>query len=295
MRNIILLSAIILLFSSCSENATQAQSISEKYDLQPYLLKLDSLGNDVGNDTLLLQIGRYNNYYGKNKRGNALIEFALSKRDTITDEDYHDWSVQNTKNGNYAIAIDKLEKAMEINPRECSAYYGWLLLYYYRDYEKALMVIEQCDAYTPNFSDAPMGEDVHYLKGLCHMQLNRYQKAIDEFDIYINNLATTHGEDFVDVYTFVQRGRCLSELGRFEEAVLSFKKAIKYFEKCSEAYYYMGLTQLKLNKKDNACSSFHLALDLINKGNKSSDNYVEYFHEIYPLQIEAVIEKTCSE
>ncbi|MBL4594498.1 MAG: tetratricopeptide repeat protein [Flavobacteriales bacterium] len=293
MRYFILFSVIILLFSSCAENETQAQSIAEKYDISPYLTGLDSMGYDIANDTLLFQIGYQNNYYGKFERGNALIEYALSKRDTITEDDYHGWSVLNSKNGNYAIAIDKLEKMMKLNPEEGSAYYGWLLLYYYRDYEKALPILEQYDALTPDFSDAPMGEDIHYLKGLCHMQLGRYQKAIDEFDTYINNLATTHGEDFVDVYTFVQKGRCLTKLGRFEEAIPSYKKAIKYYEKCSEAYYFMGLTQLEMKDNDKACSNFNIALDLINKGNKSSDNYLEYFHEIYPQQIEISISESC--
>jgi tetratricopeptide (TPR) repeat protein len=293
MRNIILFLAIILFFISCSSDKVITQQNEKEYDLSTYLHKLDSVGVDIKNDTLLFAVGNQNLYYGKNERGNALINYALSKRDSITDEDYHDWSVQNTKNGNYAIAIDKLEKAMELNPQKISRYYGWVLLYYYHDYKKALAILEQYDAYTPNFSDAPMGEDIHYLKGLCQMQMQYYQEAVDEFDIYINNLATTHGEDFVDVYTFVQKGRCLTYLGKFDEAINSYKKAIQYYEKCTEAYYFMGLTQLEMNKKDSACNNFNTALGMIKKGYKSSDTYVEYFHEIYPQQIEKSIKESC--
>ncbi len=293
MKHIILILTISILFSGCTHNKALAQSNEKKYDLTSYLHKLDSLGLDINNDTLLFQVGYQIIYFGKNDKGNALIEYALSKRDTITDEDYHEWSVQNTKNGNYAIAIDKLEKAMQINPKEVSAYYGWVLLYYYRDYTKALAILEQCDAYTPNFSDAPMGEDIHYLKGLCHMQLQHYQKAVIEFNIYIHNLATTHGEDFVDVYTFVQKGRCLTELGQLKEAINSYKKAIKYYENCTEAYYFMGLAQLEMDKKDSACCNFNTALEMIKKGQKSSDTYVEYFHEIYLQQIEKSIIENC--
>ncbi|MBL4668103.1 MAG: hypothetical protein JKY30_02420 [Flavobacteriales bacterium] len=210
-----LLFTITLLFLFLSFFAQNKNQISKKkssFDLEPYLFKLDSLGVNLNNDTLLLSIGYQNIYYGKNDRGNALMTYALSKRKEVSAEDYHSLSVQNTKNGNYSIAIAALEKAMELDPKEISPYYGWVLLYYYRDYEKSLKILEQYDAYTPNFSDAPMGEDIHYLKGLAHMQLEHYQIAIDEFNIYITNLASTHGEDFVDVYTFVQKGRCLSKL-----------------------------------------------------------------------------------
>lgn len=294
MKRIFLLVCISLFFNACTSDKIIAQEREQSYDVHPYLAKLDSVGVDITNDTLLFGIGYQLIYYGKNDKGNALIEYALSKRDTITDEDYHGWSVQNTKNGNYAIAIDKLEKTIQLNPKEGSAYYGWVLLYYYRDYEKALKILEQHDAYTPNFSDAPMGEDIHYLKGLCQMQMQDYKKAIEEFNIYINNLATTHGEDFVDVYTFVQKGRCLTQLRKFDEAILAYKKAIKYYKNCTEAYYFMGVTQLKMNKKDSACDNFNIALNLIKKGYKSADTYVEYFHEIYPQQIENNIIESCS-
>ena len=265
MRYFFLLPILTVFLNSCSEQESKAQNIQQEYDIQPFLVELDSLGYDIENDTLLFSIGRQNNYYGRDDKGNALIKYALSKRENITAEDYHEWSVQNTKNGNYAIAIDKLEKAMELNPKEVSPYYGWVLLYYYRDYKKALTVLEQCDAFTPNFSDAPMGEDIHYLKGLCYMQMNNYQKANAEFDNYINNLTSTHGEDFVDVYTFVQKGRCLTELKHFEEAIESYNKAIKHYKNCTEAYYFKGLTQLKNNQKELACKNFNIALDLIQK------------------------------
>lgn len=294
MRTFFLLSIFTLLFSSCAENEVQAQVVEVK-DIQPFLSRLDSLGYDITNDTLMFQIGYQMNYYGKFDKGNSLIEYAFSQRDSVVAHDFQSWSVLNSKNGNYAIAVEKLEKAIAMDFQEEADYYGWLLLYYYRDYEKALPILEQYDALTPDFSDAPMGEDIHYLKGLCHMQMKNHQKAIDEFDSYINNLASTHGEDFVDVYTFVQKGRCLTELKKYDEAILSFNKAIKYYEKCSEAYYFMGLTQLKMNMNSEACANFNVALDLIKKGYKSSDNYVEYFHEIYPQQIELSITESCQD
>ncbi|MBL4668102.1 MAG: hypothetical protein JKY30_02415 [Flavobacteriales bacterium] len=49
-----------------------------------------------------------------------------------------------------------------------------------------------------------------------------------------------------------------------------------------------------MKQKDKACKNFNIALTMINKGHKSSDNYVEYFHEIYPQQIEKAIAKNCN-
>ena len=118
-------------------------------------------------------------------------------------------------------------------------------------------------------------------------------KAVDEFNSYINAMTTTIGEDWVDVYTFVQKGRCLTELGQFDEAITSYNKAIKHYENCTEAYYFKGLTQIAMTKKEEACTNFNTALGLIKTGFKNEDAYVEYFHEIYTQQIEQSIIEHC--
>ena len=292
MKNSIIIS-VLLFLTSCGTNKIVAQQNTEKKDICFYLQQLDSLGADTTDFIYLFNLGYYVIYSGENDKGNTLMEYAMSNFKDINEKDYEKWSIRNTKNGNYIIAIDKLEKAMQINPEQISGYYGWVLLYYYRDYKKSLKILEQFDAYTPNFADAPMGEDIHYLKGLCHMQMKNYQKAIDEFNTYIKNLATHHGEEFVDVYTFVQKGRCLTQIGQFEEAIKSFEKAIRYYKDCTEAYYYMALTQVKMNKKEKACVNLNISLEMINRGEKNFDMYVELFHEIYPQQIEQAIEKYC--
>ena len=111
MKNIILFLIIPSFFYACTTNETLAQKSEKGYDIQPFLKRLDSAGLDISNDTLLFEIGYQSIYYGQNEKGNALIEYAFSKRDSLTEEEYHGWSVQNTKNGNYAIAVDKLEKS----------------------------------------------------------------------------------------------------------------------------------------------------------------------------------------
>lgn len=243
---------------------------------------------------LILGVGYMYVYHGENESGNSLMQYAIENIDHPDRQIYHSFSVQNTKNGNYGLAVDALNKAMQLDAKYESAYYGWLILYYYRDYKKALELLEQCDAYTPNFSDAPMGEDIHYLKGLAHMQLNNYEKAVDEFNIYIDTTTAQHGVEWVSVYTFVNKGRCLTKLGKFNEAIESFEVAIKNYDKCSEAYYFMGHTKIAMDDRGNACRDFNKALELIQKGYKNTDTYVEYFHEIYEQDVLKALKTNCN-
>ncbi|MDA7787320.1 hypothetical protein N8939_00300 [bacterium] len=243
---------------------------------------------------VLLGFGSLDTYYGNNERGNKIMNYAISRIEDKEEEIYHHLSIQNTKNGNYNIAIAALEKAFGINPKEVAAYYGWVLLYYYHDYEKALVILDYCDALTPNFSDAPMAEDIHKLKGLAHMQLENYEKAIEEFDLNISEITETIGEEWVNVYTFVNKGRCLSAQNKHKKSIEAYQTALNNYQECTEAYYYMALDQLEIKEEELACKNLNTAYTLIKKGYKSADNYIEYFHEVYEQEIESSILTYCT-
>lgn len=232
-------------------------------------------------------------YDGEDDYGNNIMAFSISKLKKPSSEIYHAYSVLNTKHGNYAIAMSALAKAYRMNPKKMGAYYGWVLLYYYHEYAMALKVLNTYDAYTPNQPDYPMGECIHYLKGLALSQLGQHTKALTEFDTSIAITTARNGVKWVDYQVFVNKGLCLFKLGRYPLAIGEFNRALSIYPKCSEAYYYIALSQIKLHKPYQACVNLSYAKTLINKGYKSSDTYVELFHEIYPEQVEQAVIQNC--
>lgn len=242
---------------------------------------------------LLFFYGYREIYNGNDDRGNKIMKYSISKLKNPNPKMYHSLSVQNTKNGNYDIAISALEKSYEMVPEEAGAYYGWVLLYYYRDYNKALKILNEYDNTTPNFTDAPMGENIKYLKGLAYAQLKDYENAIKEYDIAINEESSKYGEEEVFYPIYLNKGISLYYLKRYTEAIQSFDKALINYDKCSEAFYFKGLSQLKLNDNNSACTNFNKSINLIKQGYRSSDTYVELFHEIYEKEVENSILKFC--
>lgn len=238
---------------------------------------------------LLFFYGYREVYNGNDDKGNKIMRYSISKLENLDPKIYHALSVQNTKNGNYDIAIPALEKSYEIIPEEAGAYYGWVLLYYYHDYEKSLKILNKYDETTPNFIDAPMGENIHYLKGLAYAQLKDYDNAIKEYNMVI--------DEEKDVYYLVllNKGISLYYSKKYTEAILLFDKTLISYDKCSEAYYFKGLSQLKLNDINSACTNFNKSINLIKQGYKSSDTYVELFHEIYEKEVENSILKFCKD
>lgn len=290
--------AFCLLLVCCNLLKSSAQELNkEALDYLSYYKNAlpDSLKNKINLDDskVIMDIGSNILYFGKNKIGNELMNYAIAKSDKVTGDDYHKLSVQNTKNGNFIQAIDALEKAIVLDPK-INGYYGWVLLYYYHDYKRALECLEAYDLLTPGFSDAPVGEDIHTLKALAKMQLGNYEEAIEEFNINIAEVTAQNGEYWVPIYTYFYKGRCFQKLNKMNEAIFCYDQSIKMYEQNTEAYFYKGLTLIEMGRKKEGCENLQNAFSLINQGNKQSDVYVELFDEVYKQDIERAIENHCS-
>lgn len=249
----------------------------------------DSL--QIDNPYNLLGIGYFDVYMGNNQRGNAIMEYALSKIPNPSYELYHELSVQNTKNGNYKLAVKYLDIASKLNP-EVYGYYGWIMLYYYRDYERSLRYLEKYDSLTPNFSDFPAGESINYLKGMAYMNLNKYDRAIQEFDKYIQETTLKSGEDWVEASTFYYKGLCLQYQQNYSDAIINYNKAIKFYDSFLEAYYQKGICYIALGEQKMAMDDFQKSGELIQIGFRKQDVYIEIFHPVYMQDIEKQIALT---
>lgn len=234
----------------------------------------------------ILDFSTYISYHGNDKCANELMNLCIEKHDSITAGDWHTYSVQNTKHGNYAEAIQALEKSLAINDIEMEGYYGWVLLYYYRDYKKSLHHLNHYDSLTPNDVDAPVGENIHFLKGLCYYQLNQYENSIKEFKKNEKFEISRFGQKNCNSYIYFYMARNYEKLNNFKQAEKYYKKAIKQSQFPVEANYYLGMLY-KYKKHNNilATSYFRNAYNFIMKGYKQQDIYVELFDEVYLSQV----------
>lgn len=243
---------------------------------------------DINSVKNIFDIAYTDLYNGNNDRGNRIMNFVLSHIKEPNYEILHAIAVQNLKNGNYEIAFDRLTKAANLND-EVYGYFGWVMLYYFRDYERALTYLDIYDSLTPNFSDAPVGENIDYLRGLAHLQLGEFQKAIHCFDRYISETTFEVGEDWVEAFTFYYKGIGLFKLGEFDKAKENFNLAIKYDDTYTESYYYLYLSMKSLQEPEEDCIKIiNKAKDLASKGLFQTNAYINYF---YPVSMDMIDRK----
>lgn len=249
------LSGIVIFIMGC-----QQSKAPEIVDKDQEIKRLDSLRQSYHQATLYRQA-----YFD-----------SLIILDPKNEYYYREKSVAHTKIGDYHLAFPLLEKSASLDPKESLYYYSWLLLYYYRDYDRALVRLEEFDALTPDFTDSPWGENIHYLKGLAHKQQGNYSKAIEEF----NTAVATDGYEYSDPYTFIYRAICYLELKAYEKAKTDLERFISSNPKAVMPYYYLAQYYMA-NKKDNE-AKYHLALakkHLLLDHHKT-DPYMEVFDAV---------------
>lgn len=189
-------------------------------------------------------------------------------------------SVAFNKGGNFEEGFKYLNKAVELNPSSHLGYRGWIRLRKMRDYDKALTDFDRLDNLTPNFVDAPWGEDVDFLRGECYFGKKDYQKAIELFNRNIKN----QKEDWADIHSFVYLGLCEYELGNYKKAITEFQRALKQTENVPESYFGMAKAYQKLGQIEMAKENILKAES--NMHYKRDDVYNEFLNEIYMSEIQ---------
>lgn len=276
---------LLFLFRVYICNAQKLSSSSLNY--------LKSISDTIlDNPAEIFNVGRKDLYMGNNERGNEIMNYAINISTYKNENIYHAFSTQNTKNGNYAVAIDALNMAVKYDINE-AGYYGWVLLYYYRDYKNAIKYLTIYDSITPNTTDYPGGESLNSLLGIAYLQLGDFEKSVQQFDVYINEISNNFslGEKWIDPYILIYKGIALTKLQKNEEAILLFDKALVRYNKSPEATYYKALSLIALNRNEEVCNNLNQSLQ--NYSNKKSDIYIELPFEIYNKDIELNITKYC--
>jgi len=230
---------------------------------------------------LLIGIGVYGYFKGKEMIENAKENSSrIENFESENSDDYMEYSiVKFNKAGDFHKGFIYLNKAVELNPSSHLGYRGWIRLRKIRDYDNALSDFNRLDSLTPNFVDAPWGEDIDFLRGECYFGKKDYQKAIELFNQNIQN----QKEDWVDIHSFVYLGLCKYELGNYEKSIDEFLRALKQSENIPESYFGLARAYQKLGEIEKAKENILKAEE--NIGYKRDDIYNEFLNEIYLSEI----------
>ncbi len=216
------------------------------------------------------------------------------KRATEIDSTYeqavYELSVAYLKHGLPHKWKPQYDKAIKLDSVTRIPWRGYLYLWFYRDYKKAIADFDASDTLTPNYIDAPQGHSVDYWRGIAYLGLKDYKNSIAYFDKYINKEIEDSGEDWVEVTAFLYRGIAYYETGKYENAIINFDKQLQYSRELSaDAKYYKALINKKQNKIEEAKNLINSSIEDFNNGYYNNRAYVETLRQIYLEDLETLL------
>ncbi|MGY0390929.1 tetratricopeptide repeat protein [Bizionia sp. KMM 8389] len=181
----------------------------------------------------------------------------------------HKWKSQYNK----AVLLDSVTRI---------PWRGYLYLWFYRDYKKAIADFDASDTLTPNFIDQPQGHSVDYWRGIAYLGLKDYDNSIAYFDKYINLEISESGEDWVELTAFLYRGIAYYESENYNQALFNFNKRLEHGRNTSsDAKYYKALIAYKQGNIPLAKQLVDDAIIDFKQGYFNNRPYVETLRQIY--------------
>lgn len=201
----------------------------------------------------------------------------------------YELSVADLKRGLPHKWLPQYNKAVALYPEQRIPWRGYLYLWFYRDYKKAIADFDASDTLT-DYIDHPQGHSVDFWRGIAYLGLKDYENSIAYWDKHIKRETEETGEDWVELEAFLYRGIAYYESGNPKKALENFDKIIQYFKQSADAKYYKTLILKENGKIQEAKTLVDDAIIDFNAGFYNNRGYVETLRQIYLEDLESLKE-----
>lgn len=177
--------------------------------------------------------------------------------------------------------------AVRHDPIEWQGWRGYLYLYFYHDYERALADFQALDALTPNFVDYPQSTSILFMSGICYLQLEDYDQAILFFDRHINEELKTVEEAYIGTETFLFKGIAQYKQKDWAAAKATFERGLRNADgKSADLWFWLSRTEAELGNPEAAKTAVANAQLQFDRGYYHDRTYVDEFYQTYREQLE---------
>jgi len=173
-----------------------------------------------------------------------------------------------------------IDKAVLHDAKTWQPMRGYLYLWFYRDYEKAIADFNASDTLT-DYIDHPQGHSVDFWRGIAYLGLKDHENSIAYWNKHISKETEESGEDWVELEAFLYRGIAHYESENLEKALEDFDKAIRYFKQSADAKFYKSKILFEKGKSKEALEFLEEANSDFKEGYFNNRDYVETLRQIY--------------
>lgn len=182
----------------------------------------------------------------------------------------------------YEVGRPYLDSAVKYDPAHWLDYAGFVTCIFQKNYTDALKLFYRAKA-NPKCTGYVMDHPYNFYIGLCHLQLNHIDSSRYYIEGCVNETTKKRGEDWVHPNHLFYLGIVQFEQENYEQAIITFGKAIKLYKQFSDAYYYIAQCYVRMSKYKEAFSNAELASQYFKEGYSIREDNTLY--EYYPYQI----------
>ena len=182
-------------------------------------------------------------------------------------------------------------ESVQLDPKISQGERGYIYLYFYRDYERALIDFDATDIHTPNYVDYPQSRSVDYLRGICYYQLNQPRLTIAYIDKHVALEDSTIGRDFMDSEPFLLRGKAYESIDKFDQALGNYEEALRLDSNVAGILYHLANIQYTLGNTEKSKKYLDNAENSLNEGIIFRRSYVDEFFRLYQSDVDDLRQK----
>lgn len=148
----------------------------------------------------------------------------------------------------YEVGMKFIDNAVKYDRERWQSYRAFIKCIFAKTYQEAINDFEDCKKRFGN--NYVMDHTYNFYIGLSYLQLNEYSKAETLFKEYIDDIFNNRqGLEHPTVLFYY--GISLYEQNKFNEAIITFDKALKNYPNFSDVKYYKAICLARIGKRDD--------------------------------------------
>lgn len=185
------------------------------------------------------------------------------------------------KQAKYEIAMPYLDKAVKYDPGQWLDYRAFMKCIFSKTYRDAIKDFESCISKSGN--GIVMDHSYNFYIGLCHLQLNEFERAEAIFKKDIEYWSAKYNQEWIHHLDLFYWGVTLYELKKYKEAIDVFDKCLIKYPRFSDVKYYKSICLRYLDQKDMADKLYKEARKDFKDGYTINEDNTIY--ERYPYHV----------
>lgn len=206
---------------------------------------------------------------------------------------YRQKAIPCIKNGDYEKAFALNNRAVELAPKEWTAYRGFLKCIFTKDYEGAIIDFQKAQQLLPGGYE--MDHTYLFYEGLCNLELGNYSKAEENLkqDIIIQTGGGIEKEKDAHFNSLLYLGIVYYEMKEYAKSKECLLKSLDAYKELPEANFYLAMIYKKENHKELINKHLQAAKSAKLQGysmNEDNMYYAYYPHQVTMHEINIEIE-----